>query len=160
MANVSACEAVGREPLRSLTRSMPIGKTGSLNAAAPRVTAAICLRSYLLGGAEPNPTSGGAQTPDKWQSVQWLSGVRAASPQKKNVREESISCEKGIGAESVGVFAGVNNGERERDRLQVQRLFLKHKNPSRCCDERGQRWQWDLPKSCRLMVEKKNPWMG
>lgn len=98
MAAVWAWKAFGREPHCSLTRSMPIGKTGSLNAASPRVTAAICLRAYLLRGAEPDRTSGGAQTPDKWQCVQWLSGVLAASPQKKNVREESISCEKGIGA--------------------------------------------------------------
>lgn len=96
MAAVWAWKAFGREPLCSLTRSVPIAKTGSLNAASPRVTAAICLRSYLLRGAEPDPTSGGAQTPDKWQCVQWLSGVLAASPQKKNVREESISCVKGI----------------------------------------------------------------
>lgn len=125
MAAVWACEALGRKPLRSLTRSMPIAKTGSLNAAFPRVTAAICLRSYLLRGAEPNPPSGGAQTPDKWQCVQWLSGVLAASPQKKNVREESISCVKGNQGESVGVFAGVNNGQMARDGLQVQSLFFK-----------------------------------
>lgn len=102
MAAGWACKAFGREPLCSLTRSVPIAKTGSLNAASPRVTAAICLRSYLLRGAERDPTSGGAQTPDKWQCVQWLSGVLAASPQKKNVREESISCEKGIRANLSG----------------------------------------------------------
>lgn len=110
MAAVWACKAFGRKLLCSLTRSMPIAKTGSLNAASPRVTAAICLRSYLLRAAEPNPANGGARTPDKWQCVQWLSGVVAASPQKKNVREESISREKGTGVNLLGCLLVLTMG--------------------------------------------------
>lgn len=126
----------GKRLAVSLTRSEPIGTTGSLNAASPRVTAAICLRSYLLGGAEPNPSGGGGGGADTWQMT--VCTVAVWSPRSVSSQEECPGginfLWKGSRGECVGVFAAVNNGQTEEDRLQVQTWFFKHENALHCRD--------------------------
>lgn len=117
----------GRERLRSLTRSMPIGKTGSLNAASPRVTAAICLRPYLSSAGPSRIRRAAARRHLTNDSV--YSGCLESSQRllrRKMSGRNQFPVKRGIGPNLSGVFAGVNNGEMVRDRLQVQRLFFKH----------------------------------